>query len=314
MRIIGLDVGFAAKRRTSGVAYFDSKSGLKLGVATSEWQSRQEVLGAVKAVDIAAIDAPLVPSPRHGARDCERIFSFGLFQRRCKPGSSHVRGTGRKLRRAGGDAAEHLRSVTSSTPWTNRFPRVWHGKNILEAFPNTFLGVCLEESVYGKMPKLRRGAKFDWLYDRWLECGLFSVTLRALGIRDSRLRDACQQNQNHDERAALVCLLTALAVRGGIYTAVGEPRGGYFFLPPWKLWNKWARLEVDRQRARLPAIEVWIDGRRYSVDDRLPEVLDTPRKATSSDGARRGPRQALRGSARGRYTLSDGSGGCSSAT
>jgi hypothetical protein len=43
--------------------------------------------------------------------------------------------------------------------------------------------------------------------------------------------------KNHDKRAALVCLLAACLVARGTFTAVGDGAGGWFFLPPWDVWQ-----------------------------------------------------------------------------
>jgi len=45
---------------------------------------------------------------------------------------------------------------------------------------------------------------------------------------------------NHELRAALICLLTAALAVQGTATIVGEDTGGWFWLPPWSLWQPWA--------------------------------------------------------------------------
>jgi hypothetical protein len=82
------------------------------------------------------------------------------------------------------------------------------------------------------------------------------------------LADRCRSATQRDQRAALVCLLTAAAVAVGRYTAVGDPVGGYFFLPPWSRWANWAQDGVERLRRELE-VEVWIDGRRFGLDVEL---------------------------------------------
>ena len=55
---------------------------------------------------------------------------------------------------------------------------------------------------------------------------------------------------NHELRAALVCLLTAaLAVRGTA-SAIGDAEGGWFWLPPFWVWQGWAREGLSRAAAR----------------------------------------------------------------
>jgi hypothetical protein len=83
---------------------------------------------------------------------------------------------------------------------------------------------------------------------------------------------ACNENRQHDQRAALVCLMTAAGVFTGQYVAVGDEAGGYFFLPPWSDWTPWARGELDYQRTRVPGLDVWVSGYRYGDEDALPVV------------------------------------------
>jgi hypothetical protein len=145
------------------------------------------------------------------------------------------------------------------------------GSNIVEAFPNAYLGVCLSAEVYGRMAKLRRGRKFDWLYDHWVGLRLFRGVIAELRVGSLEgLEAECAANGHHDQRAALVCLLTAAGVASGRYVAVGDPSGGYIFLPPWPRWAAWAREELDQKRAAPPGLDVWIDGRRYPAAAPLP--------------------------------------------
>lgn len=259
MNIVGVDVGFARDRRTSGVAHLGI-AGLTLGCATADWADRKRVLGSVGGADVTAIDAPVVPDLEHGHRTVERLLSGGLFQRRCKPGASHVPGTGLELRRAGRETATQFASVTSERPLPREVPRVWSGTNLVEAFPNAFLGVCVPDDKYRNMPKLRRGKKFDWLYDQWCGAGLFSKLAEFIGLEGRLVADACQSNRHHEERAALVCLLTAASVASGKYAAAGDKLGGYIFLPPMTFWAAWAQEELYRQQRRLADVDVWIDG------------------------------------------------------
>ena len=271
MELVGLDVGFSADRPSSGVARLTGAGELRIGHTTSSWEDRRRVVGA-GPLDVAAIDAPFASAPAQQPRSCERVFSFGGFQRRCKPGLSHIPGTGQQLRAAGWEAAKQLRDLAAERALATPFPRVGPC-NIVEAFPNAFLGVCLPTSEYEQMPKLRRGQKFDWLYDRWAGCERFGVLLSDLGLDGGgELQARCRENTQHDQRAGLVCLLTAAAVYVGRYTAIGDERGGYFYLPPWTAWASWAQRELDQQRRRLPSLRVWINGRVLAVDDDLPRT------------------------------------------
>lgn len=83
------------------------------------------------------------------------------------------------------------------------------------------------------------------------------------------LADRCRSATQRDQRAALVCLFTAAAVAVGRYTAVGDPVGGYFFLPSRLRWSNWARDGVENHRRDLE-VEIWIDDQRFGPDDELP--------------------------------------------
>lgn len=269
MNLIGLDVGFSAKKRSSGVARLNSGV-VSVGCATASLKSRTALFG-VDEVDVAAIDAPVLGRDSYDKRACERLFTLGCFQRRCKPGLSHVAGTGRDFRQAGQESARQLSEITSGRELSAQFPRVCEASNLIEAFPNAFMGVLLPGGCFDRIPKLRRGRKFEWLYDQCRKRNIFDSVINMIGPATlPSVLQYIKSNQNHDQKAALICLLTAAAVAAGRYTAVGDPAGGYFFLPPWKAWAPWARQEVETQRRRLESVEVWIDGVRFSPSEPLP--------------------------------------------
>jgi hypothetical protein len=268
--LIGLDVGFSIKRPSSGVARLSPSGELRVGHAMASWESRASVVGSGRA-SVAAIDAPYTRLGLSEKRGCERIFLLGRFQKRCKPGLSHVRGTGQSLRAAGRETADQLKVVVESGKLGAAFPRV-ESFNLVEAFPNAYLGVCVAEDVYVGKPRLRRGKKFDWLYDSWVSSNLFQDTTQQIRLPSlGQLGDIFGRTKQHDERAALVCLLTAAGVFTGNYTAAGDPEGGYFFLPPWGSWAKWAKEELDLQRGRVAGLEIWVAGERFLSGETLPD-------------------------------------------
>ncbi len=261
MEVIGLDVGFSKKRASSGVARLGPEGNLRVDHAMDTWESRVAITGT-GAIEVAAMDAPYTRAGASEKRGCERVFCLGDFQKRCKPAFSHVPGTGQQLRKAGWETAQQLKSLAPRIPLPAEFPRV-EDCNVVEAFPNTYLGVCLPDQAYESRPRLRRGQKFDWLFDSWVAGHVFDAVMNDLGLAGlENLRNECMRNRQHDERAALICLLTAAGVASGRYPAVGDEPGGYFFLPPWSAWAAWARVELDRQRHRQPGLEIWMDGER----------------------------------------------------
>lgn len=158
-------------------------------------------------------------------RKCEYTFSKMPFNKRCKPGLSHF-GTGLKLRQA---------TAKTVSDFTDIFP---HAPVIVEAFPNLFLGVLLPEEVYLQQPKLIRGQRFDWLYDeitgREIAEGKFKSVLPQV------FWDRWKIEKDHEQRAALVCLLTAALHHNGMSYLAGDEEGGNFCLPAVEFWAAWA--------------------------------------------------------------------------
>lgn len=243
MHLVSLDIGFSERRRSNGIAVV--RDGTLIRAERLSVSERDTALRSLRDVDVVAMDAPLLPPgtidtlPRH----CEQVFSRGAFQRRCKPGMSHVRGTGQLLREHGRRAAEQLLAGSSFRASAHPWQRVWPDVPIVEAFPNTFLGVVLPDDAYVTTKKIKRGGKFDWLYDRWIERNLFPrITAAAQLPHEIALR--CEAEKDHDIRAALVCLLTAAFAANGTAVPVGREDDGYFFLPPMDLWAGWAKTSL----------------------------------------------------------------------
>jgi hypothetical protein len=243
MHLVGIDIGFSQRRRTNGIAVF--RNGSLVRTERLSVTERDETLRSLDHVDCIAIDAPLLPPGTSDTfpRECERTFSRGVFQKRCKPGMSHIRGTGQTLRQHGGRAATQLIEANAVSAPTQALSHLLFAANIVEAFPNAFLGVALPDEDFLNAQKIKRGGKFDWLYDRWISRGLFEFIVDAAHLPDSIAR-RCRNETDHDLRAALVCLLTAGLFSTGNFAAIGDQTGGYFFLPPADLWATWARNEI----------------------------------------------------------------------
>jgi hypothetical protein len=243
IRIAGLDIGFSTTKPTAGIGLWVDNH-LKQLTNCHGIEACARIVAA-GYYDIVAIDGPVIPEGQHirQKRNIERVFCRGSFQRRCKPGFSHVSGTGVRLREEAGTAADRLSNSTNGSRVASTFPRVRQGA-VIEAFPNAFLGVCLDDDVYASMPKLRRGHKFAWLYEQWKRLRLVE-NLPGLTLEERQCFDhTFQQTNHHEHQAAIVCILTGLLVARNEFVAVGDAQGGWFFLPPWSCWKEWARKAV----------------------------------------------------------------------
>jgi hypothetical protein len=235
--IAGIDSGLTLRDRTSG-ACRTGTSGFVLDHTYVDKLSRAQLLLPVVHIDCLGVDAPILPKNtlHYNPMPVESLFMRGPFQTRCKPGASHVAGTGRALRRSGCD-----------------------------------LGVMLDGDEIDKA-KPDRGAKTDTFFSLCTH-GVFQALQRHLGWEDSDFWTEFPITIHHDERAALVCAVTAVCAYKGRYVAVGDVSGGYFFLPPWPLWKPWAIRALDDARQApglLNVVNVWIDGQVFDAGMQLP--------------------------------------------
>lgn len=199
--------------------------------------------------NVIAIDGPLLPlgGDEDLNRLCEHLFIRGAFQKRCKPGLSN-HGCGKALRLAAADTAEQVLHLAERRERDAKAVRP--GVHIVEAFPNAFLGVLLPEARFAT-PAAGKRKKFDWLYDHAVDSGVLRNVFHAIGWINGALIDRVLTEKDHERRAAWICLLTAGCVASGDANAVGDEQGGWFWLPPERLWAEWALVALEGNRAAL---------------------------------------------------------------
>ncbi len=281
--LLGMDVGFATDRKTTGLAW-RVDGHVEVAVAGTQWEARRAVLPQDMVFDLAALDAPVVSGlPETTARACEAVLYRGPFWNRCRPGLSH-HGRGLNLRRAGAHAAHQIQAVLAKRGLPVG-PEAVPGVPVIEAFPNAFLGVMLPPDIYAAAPRLRRGARFDWLYEQALEAHVLHGVLAELRWDDAKTNALFDTETHHDKRAALVCLLTAGFAHDGRATVIGDVAGGWLWLPPARLWDDWARaglkqsLTQSRKRG-FPDACVWSSDHGLILE-RGPMAL-TPTQASAT--------------------------------
>jgi len=269
MNLIGVDVGFSATRPTTGIACLEGDK-LSLARAGSAWESREAGIPNGFQASLLALDGPLLPegADKLIRRPCESVFIHSPFHNRCKPGLSHW-GRGLDLRRASAKACAQFSRILASSSFEKEVS-VSRGGPIVEAFPNGFLGILMPDEELLRAPKLRRGRRFDWLYERIVMTGrLESVLSNGLELPDEvwcRLRF----ETDHELRAALICLLTAALAAQGTATIVGEPEGGWFWLPPWLAWRPWAKQGFERAARAMAVKGQFLEGCSLRQDQVKP--------------------------------------------
>lgn len=242
--LLGIDVGYSQTRATTGIAAYRFGQPLRLQCVRFDAAERRAALQDGGHHDAIAIDGPLLPNPDlSGLRASERILSRGAFARRCKAGFSHF-GEGLKLRHAAAMIASELKPCSSA------------GAQVVEAFPNAFLGVMLEDAAYASFPpSIPRGRKSDLFYARAAEDGCFARLFDHLGWHDDAFKSSVHgwaqptTRLAHEYRAAIVCVLTAACALAGQTEAIGDVQGGHIHLPPRDLWAPWA---LDALNAIIP--------------------------------------------------------------
>lgn len=256
MNLLGIDAGWSKTRASTGLAWWVDG---RLSARTSNDRWPQD-LPAV-AWDLVVLDAPVLPSlPPEQVREWEKALSLGLFQKRCKPGFTHVPGTGQKFRCVGAEFVRKIRPLMEPrTRGPSRAPRPIEGLWVLETFPNAFLGVCLPDSAFQRRP-LRRRKKFDWLFEQACDEKVLSSLLAEAGLPQNSVAET-EGEGKHDKRAALVCLVAAALVAKERFTAVGEDQGGYVFLPPEGHFQPWAR-EAAKRAAERTSVCILCEGQR----------------------------------------------------
>lgn len=77
---MGIDVGFATTRLTTGIAFLD-RDQLRIGRTKTTWESREAIIPHGFQPSIIAIDAPLLPlgADEHFRRHVEAIFIRAPF-------------------------------------------------------------------------------------------------------------------------------------------------------------------------------------------------------------------------------------------
>ena len=244
MKLLGVDLGFSTTRASTAMAFLDGDH-FGVGRAGTTWESRKAQIPCEFRPTVIAVDGPILPegADERDRRLCETVFIHAPFQNRCKPGLSHW-GLGLELRRASAEAYAQFSPVLISSSSESR-KAVCRGGPIAEAFPNAFLGVLTPEVELLSAPKLKRGRRFDWLYEQMATTGrLESVLSQSLDMPND-FWSCLRTDKDHERRAALICLLTAALAAQGTAAIIGESKGGWFWLPPWSLWQPWARQGLE---------------------------------------------------------------------
>ena len=237
--VLGIDVGCSETKRSSAICRLDWTA------TTVDWVVRRfratedERVAAITALAdrpllAAAFDGPL----RRGLdeigayRRAERLLTLGFQPRIGKPGQSNSP-VGRLLNRHANACARAV--LATGTVRSARHPHAIDDRAIVEAFPSAWLGMLIADPETLDATRKDRSDRF---YRHAADRGILPAAIAHL-LPGRSHRDFASVT-DHDERAALVCSLTALGVAAQDYVAVGDAQG-WIVQPPAVLIQRWAR-------------------------------------------------------------------------
>lgn len=247
--VLGIDIGCSPVRRSSAICRLDWTE------TTLDWTIRRfratdaERADAITAIAdrpllAAALDGPLAPS--FGTighyRRAEQMLTRGFQPLIGKPGQSSTP-VGRALNHHANLCAMALAAGGRIGPGGHA--HAIDRAAIVEAFPSAFLGMLIEEpAALGA----RRHDRSDLFYRHLAQSGVLDALAAHLLPGRAAARSFASVT-NHDDRAALVCALTALGVAKGDYRAVGDEADGWIILPPPVMIHPWAHTILTRNEA-----------------------------------------------------------------
>lgn len=269
--VLGIDVGWSEKRKSSAVCrFFWSRKEVKWEIQRFRAFDADREDTIKRVVDnnellAVAIDGPLRPGFRDVDcyRGAERLLSRGELRKRIgKPGQSSSP-NGKKLNDQANKSAIALKKHCRVRK-ANHKVRIDECA-IVEAFPTTFLGVMLKHPASLNRPKNKQ--KSDIFFAHLAENRSLDQFVKKL-LGDRKWSENIDEIKNHDDRAAFVCALTALCVVAGNFTAVGDDRGGWIILPPQWAFANWAWKAIC-ETAQLTAARDE-EGKLLSFANKLP--------------------------------------------
>ncbi len=242
--VLGIDIGYSEIQRSSAVCRLDwnaTKVSLSIERFRALEPERTQILNMFADTNIlaAAFDGPL-------RGDLEVINKYRLSELMLtrklqpyigKPGQSNSP-NGIKLNAAANSCAKIVLRAGAVAKSKHRY--AIHKIAIAEAFPTSFLGLMLD---YPLNLKAKTPPKSDRFYNHLAVSGELDRLLSFL-LPGRTPETAFAKVKNHDDRAAVVCALTALCIAAQEYTAVGDD-DGWIILPPPLFIRRYAWIKLS---------------------------------------------------------------------
>tara|TARA_R110002124_G_scaffold114535_44_gene269649 strand:+ start:15436 stop:16254 length:819 start_codon:yes stop_codon:yes gene_type:complete len=239
--VLGIDVGGSLTRRSTAVcrlSWTPRSVDWVIERSTAEPARRAATIARVAGghdLLAAALDGPLTAGlqPTDAYRAAERMLTRGLGRLIGKPGQSNVP-VGRLLNAQANACARDVLALGLLA--AARHDQAIDAAAIVEAFPSSYLGLMLADPAG---IAVQRGTRSDRYFELLAGNGLLADLLASL-LPGRHAVTSVQALRNHDDRAALICALTALGLAAGDYCAVGDAQG-WIVLPPLRFIAPWAQ-------------------------------------------------------------------------
>lgn len=256
--VIGIDVGCSPTRRSGAICRLDwSAAGISWEIARFRAlePERENTIAQIangRPIVAAAFDGPL----RAGFevigryRTAERMLTRRLQPLIGKPGQSSSP-VGKDLNHHANECVARL--VAHAEVQDARHDVRIDEKALAEAFPSSFLGMMIEAPA---SVAASRGDRSDTFFQHLEHSGALRALITHFLPGRPLARDIAGI-VNHDDRAALICALTALGVAAQDFVAVGDD-DGWIILPPRRFIREtqWSLLTLNAQEEATAALHV----------------------------------------------------------
>ncbi len=253
--VAGIDVGFSKTRRSSAICRVTwTRTSIhwertRYCARDAERRSAYRQIVDGHTLQAVAIDGPLRSGfdAIENYRCAERMLTRG-FCSIGKPGQSNSL-VGKRLNCEANACAKTIIDLAEIE--ASKHEKSIDQQCVVEAFPSSFLGLMLRnpEGV-----SCRRNNRSDVFFKVLVNDGTLSCLVARL-LPGRAIEKPFGEIRNHDDRAAFVCAVTALAVAANDYCAVGD-EDGWILLPPPKFIQPWAwrQLEANAQDEIIVAL------------------------------------------------------------
>lgn len=230
--VVGVDVGFSPIRRSSAICRLDWTA------TTVSWEiarfraiepEREHAIAAKtsrRPIAAAAFDGPIRRSfdliGRY--RIAEQMLTRRLRPLIGKPGQSNAP-VGKVLNQHANECVRHVLAHADIADAPHSVPI--DRKAVVEAFPSSFLGMMIEDP--GRLMAVRSD-RSDIFFNHLAQNHALQTLIDHFIPGRLVLSDP-GSIVNHDDRAAFICALSALAIVAGDFVAVGDD-DGWIILPP----------------------------------------------------------------------------------